>query len=52
MANNPGSTENQDDEASVGKGEGGADASGSGYILAGVQPEEGEDEGGEERREG
>ena len=51
MASNPGSTD-EDNKAGVGKGEGGADASGSGNILAGVQPEEGDDEQGEERREG
>ena len=49
MASTP---ENTDDEKMpAGKGEGGGDASGPGNILAGVQPEEGHDEEGEERRE-
>ena len=52
MADEPGSTDDHDDKPSVSKGEGGADTSGSGNILAGVQPDEGEDETGEERREG
>lgn len=36
----------------TGDGVGGADTSGSGNILGGVQPKEGEDEEGEERRDG
>ena len=47
----PDDTPQQDGGAAAGKGEGGADASGSGNILAGVQPDEGEDETGDERRD-
>lgn len=35
----------------TGNGVGGADTSGAGNILGAVQPKEGEDENGEERRD-